>query len=96
MNSEERLSVAGLEIFERSLASEVENSRSLEQIDAWLRSHPFVRSVQQTDYLAKSNPPQRDIVVELDMEDGSTARKVVNVFCLNEQGFRFRQLRDGG
>ena len=94
MKSDERLSAAGLESFERSLARAVDSARSLEQIEAWLKSHQFVRSVHRADYLLKSNPPQRDIIVELEMADGSTTRKVVNVFSLGDEQFRFRQLRD--
>jgi len=96
VNGEQRLSAAGLERFERSLSTAVDGARSLDQIAAWLRSQAFVRSVKQTDYLAKSNPPQRDIIVELALEDGSTTTKAVNLYSLGEEGFRFRQLRDGG
>lgn len=94
MKEIEGLSAAGLENFERSLANAVDSARSLEQIDSWLKSQQFVRSVHQTDYLLKSNPPQRDIIIELEMADGSTSRKVVNVFSLGDEQFRFHQLRD--
>jgi hypothetical protein len=69
------------------------NSRS-RKIGAWLKSQQGVKSVQLADYLSKSNPPQRDFMVELKTVGGSTVRKIVNIFDLGNQQFQFRQLRD--
>ena len=48
---------------------------------------------ERTDYI-ESNPPQRDFIVELKTGDGSTVKKIVNIFDPGNQQFQFRQLRD--
>jgi hypothetical protein len=50
--------------------------------------------VELADYLLKSHPPQRDFIVELKAEGGTTIRKIVNVYDLGKQQFRFNKLRD--
>lgn len=82
------------EAFEKALAAAVDGARSLEEIEAWLTSQPAAVSVRLADYLLKSNPPQRDFVVEFRTADDSTVTKVVNVFDLGDQRFRFHKLRD--
>ena len=81
-------------VLEKTLASVIDSARSLEEIEAWLRSQQYVESVQLADYLLKSNPPQRDLIVEFSTEDGSIIRKIVNIFDLGDQRFRFHKLRD--
>jgi hypothetical protein len=76
------------------VATAVANARSLDEIKAWLAAQPFVVSVELADYLLKSNPPQRDFIVEFKTEDGSTMKSVVNIFDLGQQQFRFNKLRD--
>ncbi len=76
------------------MAAVVADAHSLDEIKAWLTSQPFVVSVELKDYLLKSNPPQRDFVVEFRTEAGSTVKSVVNVFDLGNHQFRFNKLRD--
>jgi len=85
---------ADLARIERDLPEAVDAARSLEEIGGWLRSQPGVRSVELSDYLLKSHPPQRDFVVELDGEAGTRLRKVVNVVDLGDGRFEFRTLRN--
>ena len=80
--------------FRERVAAAVANAHSLDEIKAWLTSQPFVVSVELTDYLLKSNPPQRDFIVELRTEDGSTIKNIVNIFDLGSQQFQFNKLRD--
>jgi hypothetical protein len=82
------------EALEKSLAATINNARSLDEIEAWLLSQQCVKSVRLADYLLKSNPPQRDFFVEFRMEDGSTVKKIVNIFDLGNQQFQFHKLRD--
>jgi hypothetical protein len=79
---------------EKVLAEAVGNARSLDELEAWFKAQPGVKSVQQTGYLLKSHPPQRNFVVEFRLHDGSTVLKVVNFFELDPQRFQFRKLRD--
>ena len=81
----ESLSPVDFEAFQKTLAAAISSARSLDEIEAYLKSHRFVKSVQLADYLLKSNPPQRDFIVEFGMEDGSTVKKIVNIFDLGNQ-----------
>lgn len=89
------LSTVDFQAFQKTLAAAIANARSLDAIEAWLNSQQGVKSVQLADYVLKSNPPQRDFVVEFRMQDGSTIKKIINIFDLgNQGGFRFHELRD--
>jgi hypothetical protein len=50
--------------------------------------------VQVAGYLLKSNPPQRDFIVEFKTVNGSTVKKIVNIFDLGNRQFQFHKLRD--
>jgi hypothetical protein len=88
------LSTIDLEAFKEKVAAAVAGARSLDEIKALLTSQPFVVSVELTDYLLKSNPPQRDFIVEFKTADGSMIKTVVNIFDLGDQRFQFNKLRD--
>jgi len=79
---------------QETLAAAIASARSLDEIGAWLKSQQCVKSVQLADYLLKSNPPQRNFIVELKTVDGSTVKKIVNIFDLGNQQFQFHKLRD--
>lgn len=81
-------------IFEKKAASTIDSAGSLDEIEAWLREQQGVKSVQLTDYLMKSYPPQREFLVEFSTQDGSTVRKIINIFDLGNQQFEFNELRD--
>ena len=90
----ESLSTVHLEAFQETLAAAIASARSLDEIEAWLKSQQCVKSVQLAGYLLKSNPPQRDFIVEFKTADGSTVKKIVNIFDLGNQQFQFHKLRD--
>lgn len=87
-------STVNFQVFEKKMASVIDNARSLEEIEAWLRSQQGVKSVQLADYLMKSNPPQRNFLVEFSIQDGSTVKKIINIFDLGNQQFKFHELCD--
>ncbi|RXA17628.1 hypothetical protein EQO05_12130 [Methanosarcina sp. MSH10X1] len=87
-------STVDFKVFEKKLASAVDSAGSLDEIEAWLRAQQGVKSVQLTDYLMKSNPPQREFIVEFKMQNGSTVKKIVNIFDLGNRQFEFHELRD--
>jgi hypothetical protein len=80
--------------FERALPDVANGAHSLAEIEAWIRAQPCVKSVQLADYLLKSNPPQRDFIIECAKEDGALVRKVLNVFVLGSEKFQFNAVRD--
>jgi hypothetical protein len=88
------LSPIDFKVFEKNAASAIDNAESLDEIEAWIRSQQGVKSVQLADYLMKSNPPQREFIVEFNMQDGSTVKKIVNIFDLGNRQFKFHELRD--
>jgi hypothetical protein len=90
----ESLSIVDFAALEKTLATVIDSARSLDEIEAWLKSQQYVKSVQLAGYLLKSNPPQRDFILEFRMEDGSTVKKVVNIFDLGSQQFQFHTLRN--
>jgi hypothetical protein len=90
---EEFGSTINFEVLKRTLDSVIHSAQSLDEIKAWLQSQPCVKSVQLAGYLSKSNPPQRDFIVEFEIR-GSTVQKIVNIFDLGNQRFQFHQLRD--
>jgi hypothetical protein len=79
---------------ERALPGVAGNARSLDEITAWIRAQPGVTSVELGDYLLKSNPPQRDFVIECARKDGSRVRKILNVYVLSGEKFQFNCVRD--
>jgi hypothetical protein len=91
---DESPSTIDFEALEKNLSAAIASARSLDEIEAWLKSQHGVKSVQLADYLLKSNPPQRDFIVEFSTEDGSTIKKIVNIFVPGNQQFQFRKLRD--
>jgi hypothetical protein len=91
---DELCSIVDFEALKKTLATVVDSAGSLDEIEAWLKSQQYVKSVQLADYLLKSNPPQRDFIIEFSMEDGSTVKKIVNIFDLGNQQFQFHTLRD--
>jgi hypothetical protein len=79
---------------ERALPGLANSAHSLDEIEASIRAYSCVRSVQRSDYLMKSNPPQRDIVIECETGDGAVVRKILNVTVLDDREFRFNGVRD--
>lgn len=87
-------STVNFEDFEKALATAIARARSLDDIEAWLKSQEGVKSVRLANYLSKSNPPQRDFIVEFHTPDNSSTQKVVNIFDLGNHQFKFRTLRE--
>jgi len=79
---------------ERALPGVADGARSLDEIEAWIRAQPCVRSVELADYLLKSNPPQRDFIIECVTKGGGTVRKILNIYALSGQKFQFNSVRD--
>ena len=92
--STESCATIDFETLKKALVAGIAKARSLDEIEAWLKSQHGVKSVQLADYLLKSNPPQRDFILELRNENASTVTKIVNVFDLGNEKFEFHELRD--
>jgi len=79
---------------ERALPSVANNAQSLDEIEAWIRAQPCVKSVQLAGYILKSNPPQRDFIIECGTRDGVMVRRILNIHILSSQKFQFNSMRD--
>ena len=77
-----------------TLSNVVERVSSLEEFDAWLRSQECIESVNLEDFLIKTEPPQREFVVEFKMADSSTKKKAIDIVLLGDQGFRLSEFYD--
>jgi hypothetical protein len=90
----ESSSITYIDVLEKELVCAIEGAGSLDDIEAWLRSRPCVKSVELAGYLMKSNPPQRDFILQCETADGAMVKKIVTIFDLGDKKFQFRQLRD--
>jgi hypothetical protein len=88
------LSIDEIESLEKILVAVISRAKSLHEIEMWLKSQQGIKSVEVEDYLLKSYPPQRDLIVEFNMKDGSIVTKIVNVYDLGNQNFRFHKIRN--
>lgn len=82
------------EILGKAVSIAIDNAQSVSEIEEWLKMQQCVNSVQLADYLLKSNPPQREFIVALTMNDGSAFTKIVNFFDLGNGAYRFHEIRD--
>jgi hypothetical protein len=79
---------------ERALPGVANAAHSLEEIAASIRAYPCVRDVQLADYLLKSNPPQRDFIIECETGDGLVVKRILNVTVRGDRDFEFNGVRD--
>jgi len=79
---------------EEALPGVANNAQSLDEIEAWIRAQPCVKGVELAAYLLKSNPPQRDFLIECGTKDGAMVRKVLNILVLSGRKFQFNSLHD--
>jgi hypothetical protein len=79
---------------EKVLPIVVEQASSLEELDTWLKSQDCIQSVRLEDFLIKTNPPQREFVVEFRNNRNSMITKVIDVFVLTNGRFSLSELRD--
>ena len=76
------------------LATVIDSAQSLNEIKTWIESLRCVKSMQLANYLLKSNPPQREFIVEFKMEGDSAVKKIITIFDLGNKQFQFNKLRD--
>ena len=79
---------------EKILPVVVNQASSLQELDTWLKLQECVQSVRLEDFLIKTNPPQREFIVEIKSNHGSTITKVIDIFVLGNGRLRFSDLRD--
>jgi hypothetical protein len=79
---------------EKILPVVVEQVSSLEELENWLRSQECIQAVRLEAFLLKTNPPQREFIVEFKSNRDSTITKVIDIFVLGNGRFSLSKLRD--
>jgi hypothetical protein len=85
--SGDTISVEELGGLTKTLANVVAGVKSMEELEVWLRSRPYIESVNKADYLIKTEPPQKELQVRFKMDDGSTVVKVLDILLYPDQTF---------
>jgi len=80
--------------FTELLADVVARTNSIEALEAWLTSRPYIESVKKVDYLIKTEPPQKELHVGFKTDNGSTVLKVLDIVLYPDQTFRLAGLQD--
>jgi hypothetical protein len=88
------ISTGDFDKIERTLSDVIARISSLEEFEAWLKSQAYVESVRLEDYLLKTNPPQREFIVEFKTDESTIIAKAIAISVLPNQKFKFRTLRD--
>ena len=76
------------------LTSKISSATSLDDVLRWLKSQACVQSVLLTDYLIKTEPPRRELLVDFKMRDGSVSHKALDVAVLADGQLRFAGIHD--
>ena len=87
------LEPGGLEAFTKALHAEVARAKTFVDIVQWLEVQPLVESVRVMDYLLKSFPPRREILVKLRTEDARLEAKAVTIIERRPDRFELHDVR---
>ena len=79
---------------ERALPGVANKAQSLDEIEAWIKAQGCVKSVELAGYILKSNPPQRDFIIQCGTKGGAVVKKVLNIYILSDHKFQFNSIRD--
>jgi hypothetical protein len=88
------LSVDDFKNFQDLLALVIARAHSIGEIEAWLQSQERVKLVKVEAYLLKSNPPQREIIIEFESKHGKISRKTVSIFDIRGSEFKLNKIYD--
>ncbi len=80
--------------FEQYLPIVMDRMNSLEEFHRWLELQPHILSVTLEDYWIKTNPPQREFVVEFGGDRTSTVTRIIDVYVLGDGQIRFSECRE--
>ena len=74
-----------LEIFIKTLGDILRGIGSLENLEIWLKSQPFIVYVSTAEHLIKTEPPQKEVSTTFRISDGSTVTKTIDVILYPDQ-----------
>jgi hypothetical protein len=93
MEPKSTLGPADLDAFTARLTDLVAHAKSIADIEQWLTIQPFVASVRVMDYLRKSEPPQREILIDLTTAHAGIQSNSLTILELGPNQFQLRRLR---
>lgn len=91
---ERSISINDFDKLKETLSKVVEKVSSLEEFETWLKSQEYIQSVSLQNFLIKTNPPQKEFIVEFKINDGSTRAKAIDIFVLENGRFRFSRFHE--
>ncbi|MCE8429690.1 MAG: hypothetical protein J5U19_15065, partial [Candidatus Methanoperedens sp.] len=59
-----------------------------------LRSQHYIKSIRTADYLIKTNPPRKELLVTFKMDNGSTVTKVIDIILYPNQTFGLAEVHE--
>ncbi|WP_416669838.1 hypothetical protein [Egbenema bharatensis] len=81
------LSAQELAKLSKTLPEVLRRMDSVEKLEAWFRSQPYVAAVDSPDYLIKTAPPRKELFVQFKMNDGSRVMRAIVVTLYPDQTF---------
>jgi len=90
----ETISAEELATLADTMSTVVLRIASLEELEGWLRSQRCVESIGTSDYLIKTEPPRKEMLVTFKMDDGSSVTKVVDITLYPDESFGLAGLHD--
>lgn len=89
------ITTENFEKFTAILYRALQGMKSLNEIEDWLKSQPCVLSVKTSDYVIKTEPPQKEIFITFRRDNGSTVIKAIDVILHSDQIFSLGRMHDG-
>ena len=84
---DDTVSTNDLKIFVTEFGRVIEETKSLDDIEDWLRSQPYIVSVKTASYLIKTEPPKKELIVTFRFDSSSTVTKVIDITVYPDQTF---------
>ena len=84
---DDTVSTNDLKKFETKFGCIIKGMKSLDDIEDWLRSKPYIVSVKTAGYLIKTEPPKKELVVTFRFDNSSTVTKVIDITLYPDQTF---------
>lgn len=82
------------EKFETSIAETVSDSDSLDELESWLQSQQRIDFARLEEYVIKTFPPRREFTIGIRMKGGSIREKVLTIVILEDDQFKFHNMRE--
>lgn len=76
------------------LITTIPTLHSIADLESWLNAQPCTAAVQVGQYLLKTNPPRREILVAFRQHDGSVLQQIIVIDEIDPLTLQFHEMRD--